>query len=74
VNNTGDQSVNTLTTQSDSADQVDYNQTTGSSSTGVTINTNTTGITVNNTGGDGAHNNMQPTVFIGHVFIYSGLE
>lgn len=26
------------------------------------------------TGGGGAHNNMQPTVFIGNVFIYSGLE
>lgn len=26
------------------------------------------------TGGGGSHNNMQPTLFIGHVFIYSGLE
>jgi hypothetical protein len=44
---------------------VDYNQTTGSSVTGITIN---------NTGGGGAHNIMQPTIFIGNVFIYSGLE
>lgn len=26
------------------------------------------------TGGGGAHNNMQPTVFVGHVYIYSGVE
>lgn len=64
-NNSGDQSVHTLTTQSDAADQVEYNQTTGS---------NTTGITVNNAGGGGAHNNMQPTLFIGHVYIYGGVE
>jgi microcystin-dependent protein len=61
-NNSGDQNVNTLTTQNDAADQVEYNQTTGSS---------TTGITINNTGGGGAHNNMQPTEFIGNVFIFA---
>jgi microcystin-dependent protein len=61
-NNSGDQNVNTLTTQSDAADQVEYNQTTGSS---------TTGITINNNGGGGAHNNMQPTEFIGNVFIFA---
>ena len=31
-------------------------------------------LTINNAGGGGAHNNMQPTMFIGNVFIYSGLE
>jgi microcystin-dependent protein len=61
---------------------------TGSSTTGITVNTNTTGITgTNYTGGAGssatnqpggagvaatAHNNMQPTIFIGNTFIYSG--
>lgn len=65
VNNVGDQSVNTLTTQDDAADQADYSQTTGSSTTGITINA---------TGGGGAHNNMQPTLFIAHTYIYSGLE
>ena len=44
----------------DGADNDEYNQTTASS---------TTGITINNTGGGGAHNNMQPTIFIGNVFI-----
>lgn len=49
-----------------------YNSTTTQSSasgTGVTVNTNTTGVTVNATGGSGPHNNMQPTIFIGNVFI-----
>lgn len=34
----------------------------------------TTGITINANGGGQAHNNMQPTLFLGNVFIYSGLE
>ena len=32
----------------------------------------TTGITINNTGGSQAHNNMQPTLFVGNLFIFSG--
>ena len=28
--------------------------------------------TTNNTGGSNAHNNMQPTIFVGSLFIYSG--
>lgn len=32
----------------------------------------TTGITINNTGSGLAHNNMQPTLFIGNVFIFCG--
>jgi microcystin-dependent protein len=28
-------------------------------------------LTINSTGGGGAHNNMQPTAFIGHIFIFS---
>jgi len=38
-----------------------------------TTSTSTTGITINNTGGSNAHNNMQPTLFMGNMFIYSGL-
>lgn len=40
-----------------------------SSTTGISVNSNTTGITVNNIGGGQAHNNMQPTIFIGNVFL-----
>lgn len=39
-----------------------------------TTGTATTGITINNTGGSNAHNNMQPTLFMGNWFIYSGKE
>jgi len=28
--------------------------------------------TTNNTGGSNSHNNMQPTIFVGNMFIYSG--
>lgn len=64
-NNVNDQGVNTLTTQDSAADNADLGQTTGSS---------TTGITINNTGGGQAHNNMQPTEFIGNVFIFAKYE
>ena len=47
---------------SDGADNDEYNQFTDYV---------TTGITLDNTGGGGAHNNMQPTEFIGHVFIFA---
>jgi microcystin-dependent protein len=48
---------------STAADEVRYTQTSGSS---------TTGITVNNNGNNQPHENMQPSVFLGSVFIYSG--
>jgi len=69
-------------TTTDTADNVNVNQTTGSSTTGVTVNSNTTGITINSVpdhqhsiatqGENQPHNNMQPTLFIGNMFIYSG--
>lgn len=40
--------------------------------TAVTINSNTTGITLSNTGSNQPHNNMQPTLFLGNLFVYSG--
>lgn len=33
-----------------------------------------TGITINSTGSNLPHNNMQPTLFIGNMFIFSGLR
>lgn len=47
--------------------------TTGSSTTGITINAN--GLhqhAIGSTGGGQAHNNIQPTLFLGNMFIYSG--
>lgn len=61
TNNTNDQSVNTLTTQESAADNADLSATTG---------TSTTGITINNAGSGQAFNIMQPTLFIANTFIY----
>lgn len=52
-------------TTTDVADDVNQTQ------TGNTSNA-TTGITNNTTGGSNAHNNMQPTLFVGNMFMYSG--
>ena len=60
-------------TTTDAADNVNANQTTGSSTTGITINNN--GLhyhTMNPAGGDEYHNNMQPTIFMGNLFIFCG--
>jgi microcystin-dependent protein len=64
VNQSGDQNTDNAFNTETAADQVDNNQTTGSS---------TTGISINNTGGGEAHNNMQPTVFGGNVYVFAGL-
>jgi microcystin-dependent protein len=61
TNNTNDQTVSALPGEV-AADQTDLTATTVSS---------TTGITINNAGGGGAHNNMQPTLFIGNTFIFA---
>lgn len=34
---------------------------------------NAANLVINSTGGGGSHNNMQPTLFIGNTFIYSGV-
>jgi microcystin-dependent protein len=62
VNNTNDQNTDNVFASEIAADQVDLSSTTG---------TSTTGITVNNAGGGLAHNNMQPTLFIGNTFIFA---
>lgn len=69
-------------TTTDTADNINQTQTTSSNTTGISINTSTIGITINsngahahylaNTGGSNWHNNMQPTLFGGNMFIYSG--
>ena len=62
TNNTNDQSTDNPFATETAADQADLTATTASS---------TTGITINNTGGGDAHNNMQPTLFIGNTFIFA---
>lgn len=68
VNQVGDQSVNTLTTQNDAADQADYGQTTSTNTTGITINTALTGITgTNSTGGSQSHNVLDPYMALRYI-------
>jgi microcystin-dependent protein len=62
VNNVNNQSTDNAFSTEIAADNADLNQTTGTSTTGITINSN---------GGGNAHNNMQPTIFISNVFIYA---
>jgi microcystin-dependent protein len=66
------QNVNTLTTQDAAADNFRQATATTSNFTGIIVNSNTTGITVNNQGSNVAHNNVQPTIFMGNMYIYSG--
>ncbi len=60
TNNTNDQTVSALPGET-AADQADLSATTGTSTTGITTVT---------AGSSLAHNNMQPTLFIGNMFIY----
>lgn len=69
INNTNNQNTDNAFASETAADDADLTKTTGSSTTGITVNTATTGITTNNNGGSQPHNNMQPTIFIGNVFV-----
>lgn len=48
-------------------------QVSGSGTHSHTIASDTHSHTINSNGGDTAHNNIQPTLFIGNTFIYSGI-
>lgn len=73
VNNTNDQSTDNAFATETAADQADLNAVTGSSATNITINSNGAHThTMGSTGGSNAHNNMQPTLFYGNMFIYCG--
>uniref|UniRef100_A0A6C0KTL2 Phage tail collar domain-containing protein n=1 Tax=viral metagenome TaxID=1070528 RepID=A0A6C0KTL2_9ZZZZ len=61
-------------TTTDVADNVNVNQTTGTSTTGIVINpAGSHSHTISSNGGDQYHNNMQPTLFYGNTFIYCGI-
>jgi microcystin-dependent protein len=58
VNNVNDQNTDNAFATETAADQLDLNQTTGSS---------TTGISINNTGGDQRHNNLPPFYVLAYI-------
>ena len=72
-NQPNDHEVAVSATTTGTADDVNVNQTTGSNQTGITINSN--GIhnhQIFNTGGSNYHNNIQPMIGLGNMFIFSG--
>lgn len=61
-------------TTTEVADNANVNQTTGSSTTGISVNpAGSHSHTISSNGGDQYHNNVQPTLFYGNTFIYSGI-
>jgi microcystin-dependent protein len=73
VNNTNDQSTDNAFSTENAADNADLGATTGSSETGITINPNGNHQhTIATQGGGQPHNNMQPTIFLGNLFVYAG--
>ena len=70
---TATQGVNTLTTQADAADNSGTHTHTFTTSNAFTGLTDPGHIhTINPSGSNVPHNNMQPTMFIGNLFMYSG--
>jgi len=61
VNNINNQNTDNAFSTETAADDADLQQTTG---------TSTTGITINSTGGGGAHNNMQPYLVVNYIIKY----
>ena len=75
VNNTNNQTTDDAFSTETAADNADLNAVTTTSTTGITINANgdhSHDITVNNTGNTDPINIVQPTLFIGNLFIYCG--
>jgi microcystin-dependent protein len=63
----------TTTGTADDTDSHTHTFTTNSSTTAITINSaGAHQHTISTQGGDVPHNNMQPTIFMGNMFIFSG--
>ncbi len=71
VTRSDNKSVHDLTTQT-SANSGTNVATTGTSSANLVDPSHTHTLVMSNQGGSNAHNNMQPTLFIGNMFIYCG--
>lgn len=73
VQKTGNNTLTTLDSTGGEIDNVSTLLATNSStSTGITLNDPTHAHTLNPAGGDEYHNNIQPTIVIGNIFMYSG--
>ena len=70
--NNNHQNANALGVTSSDNNSGTYAATTSSTTTGITLNDPAHRHAIPNDGGDLAHNNVQPTLPIGSMFIYSG--
>jgi len=74
VNNVNNQNTDNAFNTETAADNADVSQTTGSSTTGISVNpAGSHSHTISSNGGNQYHNNIQPTLFYGNTFIYSGI-
>lgn len=72
-NNINNQATDNAFSTETAADDADLSKITGSSFTGITLDpSGNHRHEAHRTGGSQPHNNMQPTVFLGNLFIYSG--
>ena len=73
VNNVNNQNTDNAFSTETAADDQDLNQTTGIGYANITVAPNGAHQHyIASNGGNQKHNNMQPTIFIGNMFIYSG--
>jgi microcystin-dependent protein len=73
VKNTNDQNTDNAFASETAADQADLPGTTGVSTTGIIINQDGShNHSMGSTGGSQAHNTIQPTIYVGNMFIYGG--
>jgi len=70
TNDTNHENATSLTNSSNN--QGTFAANTNSATTGITDSGHTHQLVMSNQGGSNAHNNMQPTLFVGNMFIYCG--
>ena len=73
VNNVNNQNTDNAFASETAADNADLAQTTGSSTTGISINSNgdhNHSLTIDNTGGGLIHNNLQPYIVMNYIIKY----
>jgi microcystin-dependent protein len=73
TNDNNHQNADALGITSSSNNQGTFSSTTGTASATIVDPGHVHTFTTNSTGGSLAHNNMQPTLFVGNMFVYSGL-
>jgi microcystin-dependent protein len=72
-NNTNNQNTDNVFSTETAADDADLSATTGTGYAQITVDpSGNHQHTIGSTGGDQPHNNIQPTIWIGNLYVYSG--